>query len=228
MVETNTSKNLLIAFDIDGTLKGYGGPVSPFEIESLKRKYFVGVISARGDYKEVSKALRMEFAYQYSPNVFAKIKKDFPNMKTYIYVTDNIERFTVAESAGWLSIEPTAVVGYGNNTTLLTLKVVLAAIMNVASLLDYYTTKKALEKGLKEANPLARMLMRWGWRKYQLFKWLLPIGYAAYAMTSEDPYYLNTAGLAIASATFIYATINNLLLIAGRERETETRQEQAQ
>ncbi|MEM2281327.1 MAG: DUF5658 family protein [Candidatus Bathyarchaeia archaeon] len=210
-------KSQLIAFDVDGVLKGYGGPVGPLELEAFKQKYYVGIISARADYKEVAQLYRLDFAYKYGENVFAQIKREYSNLKTYVYVTDDEERFAPAEAAGWTAIKPEAVVGYGDNIMLFSLKVMLAAIMYVANLLDYYTTKKALEKGLKEANPLARGLMKLGWRKYQLAKWLIPVGYSVYAITSDDPYYINTAGLAITSAVFIYAVINNIMLIRGIE-----------
>jgi len=94
-------------------------------------------------------------------------------------------------------------------------KIFLVLTLEIANALDYATTKVALEKGLEEANPLAKAIMKWGWKKYQLLKFLLPQVLVAYALSSEDPYYVNQASLAISSLAFGYAAINNLLIIRG-------------
>jgi len=92
-------------------------------------------------------------------------------------------------------------------------KVILILTLEITNALDYATTKIALEKGLKEGNPLARALMKWGWRKYQLVKFLLPQPLVASALASEDPNYSYQTAMAIGSLIFGYAVINNLMLI---------------
>ena len=92
-------------------------------------------------------------------------------------------------------------------------KIVLILTLEITNALDYATTKIALEKGLKEGNPLARGLMEWGWRKYQLVKFLLPQPLVAAALASGDPNYSYQTAMAIGSLVFGYAVINNIMLI---------------
>ena len=99
------------------------------------------------------------------------------------------------------------------DANLMASKIVLVLTLEITNALDYATTKIALEKGLKEANPLARALMKWGWRKYQLVKFLLPQPLVASALMSGDPYYSYQVAMAIGSLVFGYAVINNLMLI---------------
>jgi len=207
-------KQYLIAFDVDGVLEGYGGPVKRYIIDRYYRdKYYVGIISARADHSKVKEQFQMDFSYLWDGNALQQAKKDFPNLKNYVYVTDNAERVPVAESLNWTVLSPDVVAKTVTIWDLMMLKMGLAIVMYVANFFDYYTTKKALELGLREGNPLAKTIMRMGWRKYQIAKFTLPIVYALYGTFSDDPYYINTAGLAICAATFIYAAINNFLLI---------------
>lgn len=219
---------MLLAFDVDGAIAPFNGPVTPYTLNLLKQRYIVGLLSPRSDVHSLASKLELHFSYKWHSGVFNQIKRDFPEAQNYVYVTGNPERSAVAEENGFITVHPEAYSTYGDNMTVLMVKVMLAALMNVANYLDYYTTKKAIEKGFKEGNPLARGIMRLGWRKYQLAKWLIPVFYGAYALTSEDPYYINMAGMAIATATFIYAAINNLMIIGGIKRGTETPQEQAE
>jgi len=207
-------KENLIAFDVDGVLEGYGGPVTRYIINRYyKDRYYVGIISARPDHSKVKEQFQMDFSYLWNGNALQQAKKDYRNLKTYVYVTDNEERVPTAENLGWVVLTPDVVAKTMTVWDLMMLKMGLAIVMYVANFFDYYTTKKALELGLREGNPLARTIMRMGWRKYQIAKFTLPMVYALYGTFSDDPYYINTAGLAICAATFIYAAINNFLLI---------------
>jgi len=212
-------KNFLIAFDVDGVLKGYGGPIDAYIIDRYyKDKYYVGIISARADHENVKQLFRMDFSYSWNGNALQQAQKDYPNLKAYIYVTDNAERIPIAEGLGWTVLAPEVVAKTVTIWDLMMLKMGLAIVMYVANFFDYYTTKKALELGLKEGNPLAKTIMRMGWRKYQIAKFTIPMAYALYGTFSDDPYYINAAGLAICAATFVYATINNTLLIMSTRR----------
>jgi hypothetical protein len=207
-------KNFLIAFDVDGVLKGYGGPIDAYIIDRYyKDKYYVGIISARADHENVKQRFRMDFSYSWNGNALQQAQKDYPNLKAYIYVTDNAERIPMAEGLGWTVLAPEVVAKTVTIWDLMMLKMGLAIVMYVANFFDYYTTKKALELGLKEGNPLAKTIIRMGWRKYQIAKFTIPMVYALYGTFSDDPYYVNLAGLAICALTFIYAAINNFLLV---------------
>jgi hypothetical protein len=207
-------KSALIAFDVDGVLHGYGGPITHYIINRYYReKYYVGIISARPDHFKIKEQFKMEFSYPWDGYSLQRAKEDYPNLKAYIYVTDNKERFQIAETLGWITLSPEAVAKTVSLWDLMMLKMGLAIVMYAANFFDYFTTKKALELGLKEGNPLARIIMRMGWRKYQIAKFTLPMAYALYGTFSDDPYSINMAGLAICAATFTYAAINNFLLI---------------
>lgn len=97
------------------------------------------------------------------------------------------------------------------------LKLGLAVTFYVANVLDYYTTKKGLEAGLREGNPFARAIMRMGWRRYQAMKLIAPLGLVAQGLTSNDSNFVWYAVFAVGASLFIYATIQNSLLIAGRK-----------
>jgi hypothetical protein len=97
-------------------------------------------------------------------------------------------------------------------------RVVLVAVFLFANAMDYYTTKKGLEAGLKEGNVFARTIMKWGWGKYQLIKFIGPALFAYQALTSEDPNYIWTASLALGVAMFTYASIQNWMLLMGRKK----------
>jgi hypothetical protein len=96
-------------------------------------------------------------------------------------------------------------------------KVALVAVFLFANAMDYYTTKKGLEAGLKEGNIFAKTIMKWGWKKYQAVKLVGPALFAYQALTSEDPYYVWTATLSIGVAMFGYASIQNWMLLMGRK-----------
>jgi hypothetical protein len=102
------------------------------------------------------------------------------------------------------------------------LKAVLATTFLVANILDYYTTKKGLEAGLKEGNIFARTIMKWGWTKYQAVKLIGPALYTYQALASEDPYYIWTASLGIGTAMFIYASIQNWIMLMGKDAIRES------
>lgn len=104
------------------------------------------------------------------------------------------------------------------DVNLMVSKIILILTLEITNALDYATTKIALEKGLKEANPLARALMKWGWRKYQLVKFLLPQPLVASALMSDEPYYSYRVAMAVGSLVFGYAVINNLMLIRSVEK----------
>jgi len=97
------------------------------------------------------------------------------------------------------------------------LKLALAIVFYITDIADYYTTKKGLEAGLREANPFAKKIMEWGWRKYQFFKFIGPAAMVAAGLTSDDPHYVWSAIFAVGAGFFIYAAIQNMLLIAGRK-----------
>lgn len=92
-------------------------------------------------------------------------------------------------------------------------RVVLAVCLNISSFFDYYSTKRALEIGLKEGNPIAKAIMKMGWRKYQLTKFALPVVWAYMGVTSEDPNEMWKVSMALGTLAFIYVTINNLLIM---------------
>jgi len=219
------NKDKLIAFDVDGVLEGYGGTIGGAIIDTYRSEWVIGIISARADHTVIKDEFNLDFSYLYNGNAFTKAKSDYPNMKRYVYVSDNSERELVAKEAGFEFIYPeklgpyvskdviNMLVGFQVNS----LKLALAVIFYIFNVLDYYTTKRGLEAGLKEGNPFARAIMRMGWKKYQAVKFIGPALFAFQALTSEDPYYIWAACLGVGASMFAYAAIQNMLLIAGRK-----------
>jgi len=99
------------------------------------------------------------------------------------------------------------------------LRLGLAMAFVITNALDYITTKKGLEAGLVERNPFARAIMRMGWRKYQAFKFIPTALHAYQGLVSDDPYFVWSTTLAIGTGFFLYASIQNFLLILGRGLE---------
>jgi len=97
------------------------------------------------------------------------------------------------------------------------LKCILATIFYVTNVIDYYTTKKALEAGFREGNPFAARIMRSGWRKYQAAKMLGPLVFTAYGLASEDPFYIWRVCFIVGAGAFLTASIQNMMLMAGRK-----------
>jgi hypothetical protein len=97
------------------------------------------------------------------------------------------------------------------------LKLALALVFYITNIADYYTTKRGLEVGLREANPFAKRIMKWGWRKYQFFKLAGPATMVATGLMSDDPNYVWSTVFAVGAGFFVYAAIQNMLLIAGRK-----------
>ncbi|RLG99451.1 hypothetical protein DRO19_02275 [Candidatus Bathyarchaeota archaeon] len=222
-----TEKKGLIAFDVDGVLQGYGGKISRDIIDLLRQKWVLGIISARADHVKVREEFQLDFSYLYDGSAFSQAMSDYPNLGRYIYVSDNAERKTVAEGGGWEFYQPEEFTASLRNflnpifdelfkIQVDGLKLALCVVFYIFNVLDYYTTKRGLEVGLREGNPFARAIMKMGWRKYQAIKLAGPALFVYQALTSEDPNYIWTACLAFGAASFAYAAIQNALLIAGR------------
>jgi len=213
------TKRRVIAFDVDGVLEGYGGLITRNLLEKLKKDWYVGVISARGDHARVKENLNLEFSFLWDANSLERCKKKYPGMERYVYVSDNPERRPITEAHGFQFIHPRDI------EQALTLaasilpfqlelsKVVLVMALNIANFFDYYTTKKALEKGLGEGNPFARYIMKLGWRKYQLVKFGGVAAWTAMGLMETDPNRVSTYIMGIGVALLTYAAINNFILM---------------
>jgi len=179
----------------------------------------LGIISGRGDHAEIKEKWGMDFSYRYDGEALKRAMVDFPNLERYVYVSDNPERKLVAENLGWEFVYPRELKAYeelGAEAFPFQVdlaRLVLAVSMNIANFWDYYTTKMALEGGLAEGNPFARAIMRMGWRKYQFVKGFVPLAIGFQALTSEDPNYIMAVTMGVGTALFIYAVINNVLIM---------------
>lgn len=92
-------------------------------------------------------------------------------------------------------------------------RVVLAISLNVASAFDYWSTKKALDKGLKEGNPIAKTIMKMGWKKYQLTKFTVPVVWAYMGVASQDPDQIWKISMFLGTFVFLSVVMNNILLM---------------
>jgi len=152
-----------------------------------------------------------------------RLKPQATTAKSQVATTN--ARASTNPSKSSLTVEEAKALGvqaanFAFNWQLNIFKVVLVAVFLFANAMDYYTTKKGLEAGLKEGNIFARTIMKWGWKKYQAVKLIGPALFAYQALTSEDPNYIWTATLGIGATMFTYASIQNWLLITGK-REWE-------
>jgi len=213
------TKHKVIAFDIDGVLAGYGGPVTRSLIESLKKDWYVGIISARRDHARAKDEFNLEFSFLWDADGLERCKKKYLDMERYVYVSDNPERISIAEMHNFQFIHPRDIeqaLMLAANVLPFQLeisKVILVMALIIANFFDYYTTKKALERGLREGNPFVRYVMRLGWRKYQLVKFGGVAAWTAMGLMETDPNRVSTYIMGIGVALFTYAAINNFILM---------------
>jgi len=202
---------------VDGTLEVSAGPVRLDVLRSFKAKG--DLIYIIGNYGKLAQTTT-EFA---DGNIgvgkedsLRKLGEKHPEQAERIYVGDVESDRAAAERAGWKFVfasDFAASYQFGRDSAGFQLglsRVVLAVCLNLSSLFDYYTTKKALEAGLKEGNPFARTIMRAGWRKYQAVKFCVPAAWSAMALASNDPSQMWTVSMALGTVAFLYAAINNI------------------
>ena len=183
----------------------YNGPV--FNLETKDNTYLVHNIIVHN----------CEWAKKH-----VRLKPQATTAKSQVATTN--ARASTNPSKSSLTVEEARALGvqaanFAFNWQLNIFKVVLVAVFLFANAMDYYTTKKGLEAGLKEGNIFAKTIMKWGWKKYQAVKLIGPALFAYQALTSEDPNYIWTASLAVGAAMFTYAFVQNLMLLMGRKTE---------
>ncbi|MEM2281269.1 MAG: DUF5658 family protein [Candidatus Bathyarchaeia archaeon] len=92
----------------------------------------------------------------------------------------------------------------------------LAILMNLANIIDLYTTKVGLSLGLKEANPFAVAIMqKYGFQGMATYKIIFPMLTSTIALTAESPYEKAAAAytLALLGLTYSIASLNNVFAI---------------
>ncbi len=101
------SPRCVVAFDVDGTLEGYGGPITRDIVGLVKaRGCLVGLVSGRVDLERVSLLFGVDFIAQWRPGVLVELGHRFKEAKIRVYVADNVERAADARAAGWIFMTP--------------------------------------------------------------------------------------------------------------------------
>ena len=105
----------VIAYDVDGTLAGYGGCVTKDMIERERCwGCVVGLVTGRGDHREIATRLGLDFSFQYVyGHTFRLLRCLYPRAREYVYVADNIERKNDALGHGFRFMTPGEYCGRG-------------------------------------------------------------------------------------------------------------------
>ena len=92
----------------------------------------------------------------------------------------------------------------------------LAFLMNIANVFDLISTKTGLERGFKEANPIARgVIQQYGFEGLSIFKLAPPLILTTLAFLSEGVAGRTLAYvMAVWGIVFAIASINNIFLIS--------------
>jgi len=92
----------VIAFDIDGTLEGYGGPIKREWLEILKHQpILVGLISSRKDTVKIARELGLHFALIGKWSSMNHINHILPLITDRTYIADSPKDREEAFKAGW-------------------------------------------------------------------------------------------------------------------------------
>jgi len=92
----------LVAFDIDGTLREYGGIFSRVHIDIIAKRNKVVIVSARGDCAEVAKNYGIETACCGDKvHCLKKLAQEVSHEGGQIYIADLLSDFEAAKQSGW-------------------------------------------------------------------------------------------------------------------------------
>jgi len=94
-------RKTLIALDIDGTLKGYGGLIGVETIRRLLHFAHVGIVSSRGDTHEIARRLGLGFASIGKSTALREYAERYSPTLGKLYIADTEEDKAEAEKAGW-------------------------------------------------------------------------------------------------------------------------------
>jgi len=95
------TRKTLIAFNVDGTLREFGGIVSLETIKHLLYFAHVGLVSSRPDVHEIARRLGLGFAEVGKASALVKFATMYPNHLGKTYIADTPQDKIEAEKAGW-------------------------------------------------------------------------------------------------------------------------------
>jgi SAM-dependent methyltransferase len=95
------ARKTLVALDIDGVLKGFGGLISKDTIDRLLNFAHVGIVSGRGDAHEIARKLGLGFAEIGKGTALAKFARTYPNHLGRTYIANTEFDRKEAELHGW-------------------------------------------------------------------------------------------------------------------------------
>jgi len=82
------AKKTLIALNIDGTLREFGGLISKDTIDRLLNFAHVGLVSGRGDTHDIARRLGLGFAEIGKGTALAKYAREYPDHLGRVYIAD--------------------------------------------------------------------------------------------------------------------------------------------
>jgi len=98
---TMKKRRTLVAFNIDGTLREFGGLISKDTIDRLLNFAHVGLISTRPDTHEIARRLGLGFAEIGKGTALAKFAREYPDHLGRTYIANTVFDRKEAELHGW-------------------------------------------------------------------------------------------------------------------------------
>jgi len=94
-------RKTIIAFDIDGTLAGFGGIISEETIKRLLYHTHVGIVSTRPDAYEIAIKLGLKFVEIGKSEALYNLAKAYPDALGRVYIADTKLDEEEARKVGW-------------------------------------------------------------------------------------------------------------------------------
>ncbi|NOZ31434.1 MAG: class I SAM-dependent methyltransferase [Crenarchaeota archaeon] len=112
-IATPAKLRYILAFDVDGTLKPYGGPIPLSEVFEYEDKAMLMLLTGREDHIQIKHEYGFDYSFQYRPGIFTYLNHVLAKDTVKVYIADNIERKRNAEANGWIFMKPSEFLAKG-------------------------------------------------------------------------------------------------------------------
>jgi len=165
-------RKTLIALDVDGTLRKFGGLVSKDTIDRLLNFAHVGIVSTRPDAHEVARKLGLGFAEIGKGTALGKFAVTYPNHLGRTYIADTEFDRKEAEFHGWSFINVNDIklnLASGENIKKGYINTDIREIQGINLVIDHEKYPLPFEEGIVSEIICQDFLEHISWRKTRWF-----------------------------------------------------------